>query len=166
MHTARAARAGISALSSALSCGTASFAKGKAVVRPTNLQPLDTNLRQIGCSFWTHRAYSSNTATKHQTEVGLFEDDAEEDFYTEDEPQAADLARRSADSGGNTTPSAGDGVGKRPRLPTSQKKLNRLLSRHVMHDVLEDELEEKFVKGQLTRTSAIDWFRKANLKGH
>ncbi|CAD6581874.1 MAG: hypothetical protein TREMPRED_003108 [Tremellales sp. Tagirdzhanova-0007] len=44
----------------------------------------------------------------------------------------------------------------RPRLPTSIKKLNKLLSRHVTIDIPEHELEEKFVRGRGPGGQAIN----------
>jgi len=44
----------------------------------------------------------------------------------------------------------------RPRLPTSIKKLNKLLSRHQVIDIPEHELEEQFVKGSGPGGQAIN----------
>ena len=150
MHAVRAVRYGIKALSSDLRYPTISSIKGKAAIRILNIQLLERDPRQVGCSFWVYRSYSSEAAIKHQTEVGLFEDSAEENFYAEDEPLSADSDEQATVDGSQANDPPSPGFEKRPRLPTSQKKLNRLLSRHVMHDVPEEELEEKFLKGRLS----------------
>ena len=124
----------------------ASVYKGKSPVRPPRLQERP----DIGCSYWTQDARfyaSSSDGTGHEVKVGFMEDASE----LEDDMEALDMETVEGDELDDEAELIGPPGRRRPRLPTSQKKLNRLLSRHVMHEIPEDELSERFVKGELAR---------------
>ncbi|ORX35717.1 RF-1 domain-domain-containing protein [Kockovaella imperatae] len=122
---------------------------GKASAWPQAVRVVSS----IGCSRGLLGMREYATSGRHEVETGFMED-AEEENEDLFEPVASVQSPLSEQFRATDPPSPD--APRRPRLPTSQKKLNRLLSRHVMHDVLESELEEQFVRGRGPGGQAIN----------
>ncbi|KAK4689293.1 peptide chain release factor, partial [Tremellales sp. Uapishka_1] len=109
----------------------------------------------VGCSHWTSHsrgAYSTVPLPQDQTSIEFSEEAIEwEDASTvpvEWEDADMDVCLEAYGSEGIEISQVEPSIApRRPRPPTSIKKLNKLLSRHSSPDILESELDEKFVRG-------------------
>ncbi|WOO80340.1 putative peptide chain release factor C12orf65, mitochondrial [Vanrija pseudolonga] len=107
----------------------------------------------VGCSYWrsTPRAYATKPSSQ---ESAGFLDEVEVDEAWDDELNLGDEVEEGVFVS-VVVPEPAPAAGRTPN-PRSIKHLNRLLSRHEVPDLLESELEEKFVRGRGPGGQAIN----------
>ena len=141
----------------------ARFATQCVAVRPSISQVSAALKPDVGRSHWVQWSFRTQTsrhmssldpsrppATNVVDELDFMQDDVGED--DEEIPSSAIRPEEMSSLTDTPKPSSSN----RPRLPTSQKKLNKLLSRHVVHDIPEDEIEEQFITGRGPGGQAIN----------
>ncbi|WVW84115.1 hypothetical protein I302_106144 [Kwoniella bestiolae CBS 10118] len=121
-----------------------------------------------GCSYWAYRTYATKSQSpprENDIDDGDLFGDAETRHGTS--RQASDQLKVSANqdqadyefgevADDDTPSSSKDQLLHRPKLPSSIKMLNRILSRQRAVEIPEHELEEKFVRGRGPGGQAIN----------
>ncbi|WWC94586.1 hypothetical protein V866_001433 [Kwoniella sp. B9012] len=134
-----------------------------ATVNPTRLGPA------IGCSYWRYRTFATRPDANEQKEEiddgDLFGDSGDGTSYSvrdvgHEDPNLHLVDVEESITGPShqvkDTASSKDQLLHRPKLPTSIKRLDRILSRQRAVEIPEHELDEKFVRGRGPGGQAIN----------
>ncbi|WWD03355.1 hypothetical protein V865_001407 [Kwoniella europaea PYCC6329] len=132
-------------------------------VNPTRLGPA------VGCSYWRYRTFATRPQHDEQKEEiddgDLFGDSGDGTSHLvrdidQEDPNTDLVDFEESITGpshqGEDTSSSKDQLLHRPKLPTSIKRLNRILSRQRAVEIPEHELDEKFVRGRGPGGQAIN----------